>query len=133
MNEIAFSPDGKNIASASDDGLVLLWDVGNGKLERILKGHSGWVWSVAFSPNGRTIASAGQDGAVYLWDVTNGKLLRTFEDYIGKVQSAVFSHNDSFVVSANEDGTVRLWDAGPANSAKSSKAHRRRPIHSHRP
>jgi WD40 repeat protein len=80
---VAFSPDGKTLASASWDQTIKLWDVQTGKELATLKGHTGWVTSVAFSPDGKTLASAGgerseessgsADRTIKLWDVQTGK------------------------------------------------------------
>jgi tetratricopeptide (TPR) repeat protein len=65
---VAFSPDGRRLASASDDETVKLWDVASGQELRTLKGHTGPVLSVAFSPDGWRLASAGDDRMVKIWD-----------------------------------------------------------------
>ncbi len=67
---MAFSPDGKTLASASEDNTIKLWDMATGKEQTTLKGHGNWVQSVAFSPDGKTLASGSIDKTIKLWEVT---------------------------------------------------------------
>src|SRR5262249_30360558 len=70
---LAFSPDGKALASARGAAAVHLWEVATGKQRAVLKGHGGGVRCVAFSPDGQTLASGNWDGTVRLWEVATGK------------------------------------------------------------
>jgi WD40 repeat protein len=75
---VAFSPDGKILASGGQGGSVKLWDAETRKEWAILRGHQGYVYSLAFSPDGKTLASSGQDSTVRLWHL--GELLSSRPD-----------------------------------------------------
>jgi WD40 repeat protein/DNA-binding SARP family transcriptional activator len=110
VRDVAFSPDGDHLASASDDGTVRLWDATNGKLERTLRGHDQSVASVSYSSDGGRVVSAGADGTVRIWDV-NGDRSVVLRGHDGSVSSADFDPDGDRVVSAGQDGTVRVWSA----------------------
>jgi WD40 repeat protein len=73
VGSVAFSPDGKTLASGSQNRTIKLWDVATGEEQATLKGHTDMVLSVAFSPDGKTLASGSMDKTIKLWDVATGK------------------------------------------------------------
>jgi WD40 repeat protein len=112
VNSVAFSPDGRLLASGGDDGAVSLWDSATGEALRSLQGHTDWVRSVAFSPDGRLLASGGDDWAVRLWDSATGEALRSLKEHTRWVISVAFSPDGRLLASGGSDGAVRLWAPG---------------------
>jgi WD40 repeat protein len=108
VHSVAFSPDGKTIATASGDKTVRLWNL-NGQTLQTLKGHTKEVMSVAFSPDGKTIATASGDKTVRLWNL-NGQPLHTLNGHTEDVTSVAFSPDDKTIASGSYDNTVRLWN-----------------------
>jgi WD40 repeat protein len=109
IESLAFSPDGKTLASASRDATIKLWDVATGRNTATLKGHSDAVSSVAFSPDGKTLASGSWDKAIKLWDVATGRNAATFSGHAEDVDSVAFNPAGKTLASLSWK-TIELWD-----------------------
>jgi WD40 repeat protein len=109
---VAFSPDGKLVASGGEDHTVRLWETATGKEVRVLRGHQFRVQSLAFSPDGGALASGGAQ-TIRLWAVPSGRELRIIDGQAG-IASVAFSPDGATLASgeAGRDGAplVRLWD-----------------------
>ena len=111
VNACTFSPDGKDLLSASEDGTLKIWDVAAGSEIRTLSGHVDAVNSCSYSPGGRRILSGSDDATVRIWDATTGETLRVLDSHEGPVNSCAFSLDGRRIASASDDKTIRLWDA----------------------
>ena len=88
---LAVSPDGRLLASGSNDADIRLWDMATGQSLKTLTGHTNAVRSVAFSPDGQTLASGSVDRTVHMWDVCSGQALQTLQGHADAVVSVAFS------------------------------------------
>ncbi len=112
---VAFSRDGKVLASGSADGTVILWNMatrqGVATLDDWAGGRS--VYLLAFSPDGKTLAAGCHDG-ITLWDLGSRKSSGRLKGHACSVLSVAFSPDGKTLASASADGTVKLWDVIPA-------------------
>jgi WD40 repeat protein/tRNA A-37 threonylcarbamoyl transferase component Bud32 len=108
---VAYSPDGKWLASAGADGAVRIWDALTGREARTLKGHNHEVAAVAFSPDGRQLASASLDRTVKVWDAGTGRMVHDLTGHTLRVDTVAFSPNGTRLASAGFDRTIKVWDA----------------------
>lgn len=112
VHAVAFSPDGRLLATGSDDpdGFVQLWDVATGRKTVSMSGHDDGVLSVSFSKDGGKLLTASYDKSARLWEVATGQELRSFRGHTWWVWQAAFSPDESQIVTASQDGTAVVWD-----------------------
>ena len=118
---VAFSPDGKVLATGEKDGRVRLWNVITGKELLTLRGHSNWVNSVAWSGDSQTLASGSDDNTVKLWNVQTGDCVRTLEGHGNSVLSVAW--NGDTLASGSHDNTVKLWNVQSGECVRTLEGH----------
>ena len=109
VDGIAFSPDGKLLASGSADNTIKLWDRTSKREVRTLAGHTGGVKAVAFTPDGKGLASGSIDGNIKFWDVATGRELRNLAAN-GSVSTIAYSSDGRRFAAGNMEKLIRLWD-----------------------
>ena len=111
LYDVAFSPDGRTVATSGKDKTVRLWPAQGGAATATLTGHTDAVYGVAFSPDGTTLATASVDKTVRLWNVTTHTTKLTLTGHTGKVYTVAFSPDGKTIASGSADRSVRLWNA----------------------
>ncbi|MBE8965610.1 pentapeptide repeat-containing protein [Nostocales cyanobacterium LEGE 12452] len=126
IHSVAFSPNGKLLATGDTSGEIRLYQVVDGKQLLIVKGHTGFIWPVAFSPDGHIFASGGDDQKVKLWDTNTGQCLANLQGHSGGIWSIAFSPDGQLLASSSEDHTVKLWDTSSDQCLKTLQGHSNR-------
>jgi WD40 repeat protein len=120
---VAFSGDGKAVASGDYDGMVYLWEAATGRRLHTLAGHGREVSGLAFSPDGTTLASASWDNSLRLWDVASGKARHDFRGHAGAVNAVAVAPDGRLAATAAGDCTVRLWAPATGHELRVLRGH----------
>ena len=123
VRSVAFSPDGRRLATGSSDNTAKIWDLDSGKAVLTLEGHSSSVSSVAFSPDGRRLATGSEDNTAKIWDLDSGKAALTLEGHSSSVSSVAFSPDGRRLATGSYDGTAKIWDINSGKAALTLKGH----------
>ncbi len=123
IGRIAWSPDGRLLATPSADRTVRVWNAGTGQTVLTLQGHTNAVIAVSWEPNGRLLASGGDDGTVRVWDADTGHPVRNPMEHTGDVKSVSWSSHGRHLASAGVGQTIRVWDAATGQSVHTILEH----------
>jgi WD40 repeat protein len=122
---VAFSPDGRRLASGDQNGKIVVWDLSNGTALATLQHHAERILTAAFSPDGHTLATGNSDGSIRLWNVEQGSPIRELVGHHYGVMGLVFTPDGRTIVSGCADGIVKLWDASTGEERASWRADER--------
>ena len=123
VKSVATSPDGKYLASGSEDKTLIIWDANSGESLKTLEGHSGYVESVCWSPDGNYLASGSYDRTVIIWDANSGEKLKTLKGHSSIVSSVCWSPDGKYLASGSKDRTLIIWDVNSGESLKTLEGH----------
>ena len=110
VNTVAFTPDGREFATGSDDRTVKIWNANSLQEIRTLEGHLDWVYSVAIGNDGQTLVSGSKDNTVKVWDLNAGREIRTLRGHKSYVNYVAISPDGQKIASASYDKTAKIWD-----------------------
>ena len=108
---VTFAPDGRTLASASNDRSIMVWDRETGEMRRQITGHAGDVRSVVFLPNGKQLVSGSVDKTIRFWDPQSGSEQKRVETHRAAIQGLACSRDGKTLASASDDKTIELLSA----------------------
>lgn len=123
FHRLAFSPDGKLIASADANGAIHVWDALTSKGVRTIQADTKLVWSVAFSPDGKLLASSGRDKSVRIWDTATWRQTLVFSGQTAQALCVAFSPDGKQLASGSDDASVRIWEVASGKLVRALDGH----------
>ncbi|NER25816.1 MAG: NACHT domain-containing protein, partial [Symploca sp. SIO1C2] len=123
---VAFSPDGKILATGYSNGIIDLQPLSDSEQIVSCSGHTNWVRSVCFSPDGQTLASCSDDCSVRLWNVNTGECFKILSAHTDRVESICFRPDGQTLASCSGDCSVKLWNVNTGECLKTFLAHTNR-------
>lgn len=116
---LSLTSDGKTLLTAGGDGIIRVWDLASGQIQRTLTGHTNAIYVAELSPNGKLVASSSRDLTARIWDFATGRELHKLTGFHCSVKSIAFSPNGKTAAVVGNDGMLKLWDVKTGRELKS--------------
>ena len=123
INSVVWSPNGKYIASGSNDCTIKIWDATTGACIHTLTGHDNRITSVSWSPDGKQLASSSDDCTIKIWDATTGACIHTLTSETSWITSVSWSPDGKHIASGSWDNTIKIWDATTGTCTQTLTGH----------
>ncbi len=123
VTDVAISPDGRWLASASRDRSLRIWEIESGQAVHVLIGHRGDVQTVAIAPDSRHAVTGGLDFEAVLWDIIDGVELQRFIGHTANILDVNFSPDGESIVTGSRDNTAILWDVNTGEIIRRFEGH----------
>ena len=123
LTELAYSPDGKVMASGSADNIIRLRDAQTGEIINTLRGHTDAISAIAYSPDGKVIASGSDDHTIRLWNAQSGENINILNGHTSWVSTIAYSPDGAVIASGSGTSNIRLWDSRSGEKINNLKGH----------
>ncbi len=123
VKSLAISPNGRIMASGSNDKTIRLWDLRDGNRIRTIEGHTGSVNAIEFSPDGQILASGSDDETIRLWGAETGSRLLTITGHKGAIHALAFSPTGQTLISGGSDRVIRFWNLETGTRQRTLSGH----------
>jgi WD40 repeat protein len=125
ISSVAITPDGQNVASASHDKTIKLWNSQTGKLNRTIYGHTLAVLSLAISSDGQNLVSGSLDETIKQWNLNTGQQIRSLKSdgYVAWNNAIAISQDGQTLVTGSTDKTIRLWNLNTGQRLRTLYGH----------